>query len=382
MTTMIERITKAKAGTTARVQPDWFILTENNGFEILAAMENRKIAFPEKVIMIFDRDVPASTFESAELQKQLAKFAKKHAIYFSNSAGIAYNVLMEKFLSPGEIVVSTGSHCSIVGAEQAWGVQLDVQAFTDSLETGYLDRKVPETVQISLENALINAEIKDLTLTLLKEVGEKGFEDKAVEFYGFGLTKAQQTVLCSMAGQAGAAGVFYCKQEEAESPILSYDLSKIKPMVANSGSLFNIEHLKSVEGKEIHAAFIGSCTGGSIEDLRIAAEILKDQQVHLHVRLNICPQTASTYIQAMKEGLIDIFIDSGAQILTPSCGSCQRSTVGGVGRGEVMLTTGAYNYKGCSGVKDSEVYMASVAAVAKSAITGKITVQEMGVKHG
>lgn len=350
----------------------------------MTAMENKEIAFPEKVFIFFDRDVPASTFEMAELQNQLARFAQKHKIRFSNAAGIAYNVLLERYLSPGEIVLSTGSHVSIAGAKEAWGLYLDVSGFADALEKGYIDVHVPDTIKISLENTLEKeAEIKDFTLKLLKDFGENGLDNMSIEFYGSGLTEAQRTVLCSMAGQTGAAAVFYSSQDQADAPARTYDLSKIRPMVAHSGNLFDIDLLTSVEGKPINAAFIGSCTGGTIEDLRIAADILKDEQVHLHVRLNICPQTAETYIQTMKEGLIDIFIDCGAQILTPSCGSCQRSTVGGISRGEVMLTTGAYNYRGCCGPKDSEVYMASVAAVAQSAITGKITcVSEKEVHNG
>jgi 3-isopropylmalate/(R)-2-methylmalate dehydratase large subunit len=374
MATMIETITKAKAGGIARVIPDWFIITENNGEAIVNAMEDRKIANSEKVLIIFDRDVPASTIKSAEIQKKLARFAEKHNIHFSNSAGIAYNVLMEKYLSRGEIVVSTGSHCSIVGAEEAWGIYADLEHFTDALEQGYIDVNVPETIHILLKNTLPNGvEVKDLALTLLKDVGESGFKDRSIEFYGDGLTRAQKIVLCSMAGQTGANAVFFRSAEIGSLPALTYDLAEIKSKVAKPGSVFNVEMLKSVEGRPINAGFIGSCTGGSIEDLRIAAEILKGKQVNLRVRLNICPQTVETYIQAMQEGLIKIFIDSGAQILTPGCGSCQRNTVGGVGPREVMLTTGAYNYRGCCGVEDSEVYMSAVSTVALSAISGKIT---------
>ena len=374
MPTMIETITKAKEGDMARVIPDWFIITENNGEAIMSAMENRKIAYSEKVLINLDRDVPASTVKSAEIQKKLAHFAEKHNIRFSNAAGIAYNVLIENYLSRGEIVVSTGSHCSIVGAEEAWGIYTNVEHFAEALERGYIDVKVPETIRILLKNTLPNGvEVKDLALTLLKDVGESGFKDRSIEFYGDGLTRAQKTALCSMAGQTGADAVFYCSAELGSAPTLIYDLAEIQSKVARPGSVFDVEMLKSVEGKPIHAGFIGSCTGGSLEDLRMAAEILKGKQVHLRVRLNICPQTVETYIQAMQEGLIQIFIDSGAQILTPGCGSCQRNTVGGVGPREVMLTTGAYNYKGCCGVEDSEVYMSSVSAVALSAIEGKIT---------
>jgi 3-isopropylmalate/(R)-2-methylmalate dehydratase large subunit len=374
MPTMIETITKEKAGGIARVFLDWFIITENNGEAIVNAMKDRKIAFSEKVLINFDRDVPASTIKSAEIQKKIARFAEKHNIRFSNAAGIAYNVLMEKYLSRGEIVISTGSHCSIVGSEEAWGINVDVEQFTDALERGYIDVKVPETIQIFLKNTLPQGiEVKDLALTLLKDVGESGFKDRSIEFYGDGLTWAQKTVLCSMAGQTGATAVFYCSKEIGSTPVLTYDLAEIQSKVAWPGSVFNVGVLRSFEGKLINAGFIGSCTGGSIEDLRIAAEILKGKQVNLRVRLNICPQTVDTYIQAMQEGLIQTFIDSGAQILTPGCGSCQRNTVGGVGPREVLLTTGAYNYKGCCGVEDSEVYMSSVSTVALSAIAGKIT---------
>ncbi|MCG7335050.1 aconitase family protein [Sporosarcina sp. ACRSM] len=375
MSILIETITKAKTGDFTRVIPDWFIITENNGEAIIKAMENRNMANAEKVLIMFDRDVPASTIESAEIQKKLACFAAKHRTHFANAEGVAYNVLIEKYLSPGEIVLSTGSHCSIVGADEAWGIQADVGQFVDALEQGYIDVKVPETVQIELTNTLSDGvEVKDLALTLLKDSGESGFEDKSIEFYGDGLTQAEKTVLCSMAGQTGASAVFYRSEQTASSPAAyTYDLATIETKVAKPGSIFNVDGLKSVEGQPINAGFIGSCTGGSIEDLRVAAKILEGKQVHLRVRLNVCPQTAETYMQAMQEGLIDIFIDGGAQILTPGCGSCQRNTVGGVGPGEVMLTTGAYNYTGCCGVEDSEVYMSSVSTVVLSAIEGKIT---------
>jgi 3-isopropylmalate/(R)-2-methylmalate dehydratase large subunit len=176
-----------------------------------------------------------------------------------------------------------------------------------------------------------------------------------------------------MASQTGAVSAFVNEEPSGKyANAIEYDVSSTRPIVTLPGSLYQSKKVEELKGVAINAAFIGGCMGGRIEDVRIAADILKGKRIKLGVRLMVGFASNAVYLQAAEEGLIDIFMDSGAQVTNPGCGSCQTTSIGVVGDGEVLITTGSHNHPGCAGTEDSSVYIASAATVATAALNGYI----------
>jgi 3-isopropylmalate/(R)-2-methylmalate dehydratase large subunit len=263
------------------------------------------------------------------------------------------------------------------------GLNVNVSTMANLLMTGQYEVKVPQTVLVELKGKLPEGvSAIDLFITFLGKTVDNNFEGRAIEFTGEGLaslSSQEKTVLCSMATRTGAFTAFVNENPEGlYAQTLSFDLGKVVPVAALPSQLytykplFNYKSVKELNEVELDAGFIGGYTGGHIEDLRLAAKAMEGNKIALGFRLNISPVTSSVYLQAMEEGLIDIFIDFGAQILPPSDRNVILQGAGVIGKGEKMITTGSYNYPGCLGVADSQIYIASTASVVASAISKKI----------
>jgi 3-isopropylmalate/(R)-2-methylmalate dehydratase large subunit len=374
----VEKILNRPAGEFVKIVPDWCLINDGSGHRSIDLLdESRGIANPDKVIVVLDHDIPAGSFESAANQKKLIGFSRSNNLEFIQSAGIGYQILLERYVKPGNIVVSCGTHSSYLGAEGVLGLNLGIEDMAELLMEGYLSMKVPESANIRLQGELsAGVSAIDFILKLLSDVGESGFKGLAVEFTGEAvrlLSLNDRIVLCSMISRAGAVSACV-KSEQSGTYALTceYDLNTIQPTVALPGSLYESKPLKELKGVGINAAFIGGCMGSRIEDIRAAAAILRGKRVKLGVRLLVGFASNSVYLQSVEEGLIDIFLESGAQVTNPGCASCQTTSIGVVGDGEVLLTTGSYNYPGCSGTMDSKVYIASGTVVSNAALTGCI----------
>ncbi|MDE6951267.1 MAG: 3-isopropylmalate dehydratase large subunit, partial [Lachnospiraceae bacterium] len=301
-------------------------------------------------------------------------------------------------VSPGQFVMGADSHTCSYGAVGAFGTGIGCTDFLYAMVTGKSWVLVPETIRFNLTGKFREGVYaRDLILTIIGDIGANGCNYKIMEFAGEGargLSINDRFVLCNLAVEAGAkTGIVepdekvaeYMKERgrtyddlfvsDADASFLevyNYDLSKIEPVVAKPHFVDNVEPLSQIGEVKIDEAFLGSCNNGRIDELRVAASILKGRKVHPDVRFLIAPASNSVYLQAVEEGLVDIFLESGAMMMNPNCSVCWGSCQGVIGEGEVLISTGTRNFKGRAGHKDSNVYLASAATVTASAVAGKI----------
>ncbi len=362
----------------------------------------RQVFDKKRVGLIPDHFAPNKDIKSAEQCKLLKEFAQEYEIehYFEiGKMGIEHALLPEKGLVlPGEVIVGADSHTDTSGALGAFAIGVGSTDFAAVIALGEIWLKVPPTIKF-IYSGKLNKWVsgKDLILYTISKIGVDGANYKVMEFSGEvikGLSMDNRFTICNMAIEAGAkTGIIepdeitlkYLKGR-AKRPyqiyksdidahyekIIEIDVSKIEPQVAFPHLPENAKPISKAKGIKIDQSIIGSCTNGRIEDLRIAAEILKGKQVHLEVRLIIIPATQDVYLQALREGLIDIFISSGAAVSTPTCGPCLGGYMGILAKGERAISTTNRNFVGRMGHPESEVYLASPALAAASAILGRI----------
>lgn len=356
-----------------------------------------------KVVIILDHFVPAPTVKSAENLKLTKEFAKKHKIksyYEIGRAGICHQIMPEKgHVKPGQVIVGPDSHITTYGAFGAYATGLGVTDTAIAIGIGRLWFKVPNSIKVSINgkpDPAISA--KDISLFLLKEFNSNQVLNKAIEFEGEIINKmsiSDRMCLCNMAAEMGAENCIvnpdsltleYLKERvDSEFMIFSadpdanyeyeyeFDISNLEPLVACPPTPSNVKSVKEVMDIRIDQAFIGSCSNGRIEDLRIAAKILKDEKVHPDVRLIITPASQEVYLQAIREGIVEIFIKAGGIITPPACGACFGGHLGLLAPKEVCISTSNRNFIGRMGSPEALIYLASPATVATSAIEGKIS---------
>lgn len=379
--TMAEKILGGSAGQFVVVKPDYLVINDGIGHKAVGLVEKAKgIANKDKIIIVIDHDVPAGDSKGAAIFQQLVSFSKEYDIKFIQARGISYQVVLDSYVKPGQVVASCGTHNSVYGAVGALGLNVQVSTMGTLLMNGEYEVKVPETVAVELKGKLATGVSPiDLFITFLGNTVDNNLEGKAIEFTGEGLQNLslhEKTVLCSMATRTGAFTAFVNENPEgAYTQTISFDLGSVEPVAAmptesdNSKSKFEHKTIKELNSIELDAGFIGGYTGGYIEDLRLAAKAMEGKRIALGFRLNISPVSSKVYLQAMEEGLLEIFIDFGAQILPPSDRNVILQGAGVIGSGEKMITTGSYNYAGCLGTTDSEIYIASTASVVAAAIS-------------
>jgi 3-isopropylmalate/(R)-2-methylmalate dehydratase large subunit len=358
---------------------------------------------PNTVWVSEDHFVPASDRISAENISELSNWTKKYGIkrhfrYGLGQYGICHTLSHEEaIVLPGEVYVGGDSHTNTTGALGAFAAGLGHTDIAYILLTGQIWFKIPETILFRLEGEKPDYIMaKDIILKIIADIGTDGANYKAMQFSGDVLKQIsmeERITLTNMTTEAGAKnGIIepdettydYLRQRTSSeySPIkgdtdaefsekFSYEVNKLEPIVAKPFSPGNISEARELENVEIDKAYIGSCTGAKLDDLRLAAKFLKGKKVK--VRTEVLPAAQSIYLKAIREGLVDIFVEAGAVVGPPTCGACCGAHMGVLAKDEVCISTTNRNFPGRMGHVTSKTYLASPIVVATSAIVGKIT---------
>lgn len=373
MSTFVETMLGGPAGSIVTVEPDYIVI--NDGVSHAAVDEISTVVVPEKVMVIYDHDVPTGSPEAANILRKNLNFTKTHGCKYIQAKGVGYEYMLDEVVKPGQIVIGGGSHGSIFGAKGVLGINVSIPELARVAETGRYSIIVPETVCIRVEGSLLGGvSIMDAALAFLNR--QDGVKGKAIEFYAPSLDEHQQAVLCSMACTTGAYTASIAKEEPTEAEVLP--LGEVKPMIImpcasrEKQGEATICEKSQIAGTVFQAGQIGGYTGGTIEELRKAAALIEGKQLALGFRLSICPATSRDYIQAMEEGIITRFIDYGAQISAAGDHSVVAQGAGAMGPKEKLITTGLYTFAGVMGCADAEIYVASVECVIAASTTKQI----------
>jgi 3-isopropylmalate/(R)-2-methylmalate dehydratase large subunit len=366
-------------------------------------IDTSKLHDPSKVWVAEDHFVPTAEKISAENIVKLSEFTKKYGIkkhfkYGMGQYGICHTLSHEEALvSPGEVYVGGDSHTNTTGALGAFACGLGHTDVAYVLLNGEIWFKIPETFYFNLNGKLPeHVMAKDFILKIIGDIGTDGGAYNTMQFGGSGIDQMSmesRLTLTNMTTEAGAKNgiieadektIDYLQQrggtnlsqiksdDNAEySKIFEYDASEIEPIVAKPFSPENITAVRDVSSIELDKVYIGSCTGAKYEDLLAAAKILKGKQVK--IRTEVLPAAISIYKKAMKNGLLQIFIDAGAMVGPPTCGACCGAHMGVLAKDEICISTTNRNFPGRMGHIESQTYLASPLVAAASAVTGKIT---------
>lgn len=362
----------------------------------------KKVWDPERIVILLDHYTPPPTVAGAELHKTIREFVEEQGIkhFYDVREGICHQVLPEKgHVRPGELIVGTDSHTTTYGAFGAAGTGIGFTEMAVVWATGELWFMVPETIKFIISGKMPRRVMsKDVILYIAGKYGTEVAQYKSIEFTGPAVDEmsiASRMTLSNMSLEIGAKFAFVppdektidyvkARTEKSFTPIRSdpeatyektYDVevSALEPQVACPHSVDNVKPVTQVEGIKINQAFLGSCTNGRFEDLSIAAEIMKGEKVHSNVRMIVIPASKEVYKKALRAGLIDIFLDAGALVSFPACGPCFGNHLGLLAAGEKCISSANRNFKGRMGSADAEIYLASPATVAASAVKGEIT---------
>jgi 3-isopropylmalate/(R)-2-methylmalate dehydratase large subunit len=362
-----------------------------------------KVWDKDRVVVILDHVIPASSITVAGLHKLLREFVAEQAIenfYDIGHGGVCHQVMPEKgHVRPGELILGADSHTCTYGAFGALATGIGSTEMAAVFATGTLWFKVPEVIKVEVSGRLPRlVTAKDLTLHIIGRIGADGAIYNGVEFCGStirNLSVDGRMVLCNMAVEMGAkTGIIAPDETTIEyvqsrttkrfNPVkgdpdatyqreISLDVTTLEPQVACPSSVDNVKPVSEIGQVEVDQAFLGSCTNGRLEDLQLAAEILKGKKVSKNVRLLVAPASQEIYAKALTEGLTETFIEAGAVMCNPTCGPCLGGHLGVLAPGEVCVSTSNRNFVGRMGSPKSHVYLASPATVAASAVTGHIT---------
>lgn len=371
----------------------------------------KKVFDPEKIVLVPDHFTPNKDIKSAQQSKSLRDFAEKHNLkyYFEiGRMGIEHALLPEKgIVAPGDLVIGADSHTCTYGALGAFSTGVGSTDLAACFATGKVWLKVPESIKFIFHGTVKNwTSGKDLILYTIGKIGVDGALYKAMEFTGEAITHLSMDdrfSICNMAIEAGAKSgiiapdkitedymrgrgekhsVMYQSDSDCNyTKTYEFNADEIPPQVALPSLPENTRAVESVAGIKIDQIVVGSCTNGRISDLRIAAQILRGKKTHPSIRLIIIPATQDIYKQALKEGLIETFIEAEAVVSTPTCGPCLGGHMGILAEGERALSTTNRNFVGRMGHPKSEIYLCSPAVAAASAITGVITPPDGVVKN-
>ena len=384
-------------------------LMSNDGTTHLTIdMYNTKLKHPHiadvsKLVWIVDHNVPSDSPKTAASQKKMRDFAKEHGITFYEGQGVCHQIMMENHVCPGELIFGADSHTCAYGALGAFGTGVGCTDYLYAMVTGKSWVLVPETLRFNLTGKLPEGVYaRDLILTIIGKIGANGANYKAMEFAGEGLktlTMSDRIAICNLCVEAGAKtalmevddialdylhehgrepkACFVSDEDAVFAATYDIDLSTITPIVAKPHFVDNVCPAREAAGIKIDEAFLGSCNNGRIEDLRVVAALLKGRKVHPLVRFLVVPASQAVYKEALKEGLLQIFMESGAIVMNPNCSVCWGSCQGVIGERETLISTGTRNFKGRAGHRDSFVYLASAATVTASAIKGEIATADM-----
>jgi 3-isopropylmalate/(R)-2-methylmalate dehydratase large subunit len=397
------KVPKVMPGEIVTITPD-VVMTLDADAEIMYRFQQlglKKVWGPERIVCSLDHYAPASTLRTANIHKRLRDFARDQGItkFFDVGEGLAHELMIAKgHVLPGEFVVGTDSHTPSYGSIGAFSVGVGASDMLSIWATGELWFKVPESVKIVFHGKMPKGVYaKDLILEVIGHFTAKGCTYMCVEFMGETLKElniAERIVLANLSVEMGVKAAyvqvdevtraFVDRHDRDYDPItpdsdasymasLTLDVKALTPRVACPHSVDNVKPLSELVGKQIHQAFIGTCTSGRLEELEIAAKILKGRRIPAGVRLLIAAASRDILSQTMKLGYIQDLVDAGATLIPPGCGPCMGAHEGLIGDGERCISTANRNFMGRMGSQDAEIYLGSAATVAASARTGVLT---------
>ena len=361
-----------------------------------------KVRDPERLAFVFDHYAPCPTINAAQNHKEMRQFAQEQKLkyHFDINAGVCHQVMPEAGLVyPGMVLVATDSHTTTHGAFGALGTGVGATDMATIMLTGELWMRVPEIIEVRIEGQPRPGVLpKDVILYVLGRMKADGAVYKAIDFTGSyveRLNVAGRMVLCNMAVEMGAKTAYMQPNEDvlnyararAVRPFevqytdegfeyaqrCQFDISGLTPQVSVPSSVDNVRPISEVTGVKIDQAFIGTCTGGRIEDIRVAAEILCGKKIAQGVRLIVIPASSEVMRLALEKGYLQALMDAGATISTPGCGPCLGAHEGVLAAGEVCVTSSNRNFPGRMGDRRADLYLASPITVALSAWKGCMT---------
>jgi|FLOH01.1.fsa_nt_gi 3-isopropylmalate/(R)-2-methylmalate dehydratase large subunit len=413
--TFVEKIFDASAGSIVFKKPD-IILTHDNTasiFQTFKKMGGLKVKSPEQLLIVLDHNAPPTTAKLANQYQAIRNIVKEQGItkFHDAGKGICHQIMADYAL-PGMVIVGSDSHTCTAGAFNAFAAGIDRTEAAGLWHQGETWFRVPETIKITF-NGKLNKGVyaKDISLWIIGMIGSSGADYMSIEYHGDGvrtLTIDQRMTLANLASEMGAKNAVFPFDDVLKEWLdrdgsnlwnvdkddrgvwadeganyareIEINLNDIFPLVAAPHHVDNVKAVAEVTGTVLHEALVGTCTNGRLEDLQIVAEILKGNKLPDGFQMVIVPASQKIYIQAMKEGLIEIFLDAGANVLASSCGPCLGTGQGIPADGYNVISTANRNFKGRMGNKESFVYLASPATVAYSALAGEIVDPRGGAK--
>ena len=396
--TFVEKIFDAPKGSIVFKKPD-IVLTHDNTASIAKTFEKmngHNVADPDQLLIVLDHNAPPTTSALANNYQKIRDFVKDQGItkFHDVGQGICHQIMAD-YARPQNIIVGSDSHTCTAGAFNAFAAGIDRTEAAGIWRQGETWFRVPETIKISLHGKMPEGVYaKDLSLWIIGMIGSSGADYKAIEYHGDGvksLSVADRMTIANLASEMGAKNAVFPTDEKLEEYYgrkidglwadedaeyireIHINLDELFPVVAVPHNVDNVKSLSDVKGTKIHQALVGTCTNGRIEDMREAASVLKGKQLPPDMQMLVIPASKKVSKQMLKEGLTEIFMDAGANVLATSCGPCLGTGQGIPADGYNVISTANRNFKGRMGNKESSIYLASPAAVAMSALNGQIT---------
>jgi len=402
--TFVEKIFGADAGSIVFAQPDIILSHDNTAsiMKIFNKMGGERLADPDRLLITLDHNAPPTSSKLANDYQQIREFVSSQRVsrFHDVGDGICHQ-LMAAYARPGMIIVGSDSHTCTAGAFNAFAAGIDRTETAGLWKNGETWFRVPDSIKITLSGKLPEGVYaKDIALYIMGMIGSSGADYLSVEYHGDGirsLTIEDRMTLANLASEMGAKNAVFPPDEvlnmflhHKHSGIwadieanykkqLEINLNELFPVIACPHHVDNISSVDEVAGEKIEQALIGTCTNGRIEDLRVAAEILRDKKIFPGLQLLVTPASKEIYLQAIDEGIIEIFLQAGANILSPSCGPCLGTGQGIPADGYRVISTANRNFLGRMGNKNASIYLASPATVAHSALKGEITSPLSGI---
>ncbi len=397
--TFAEKIFGAPTGSIVFKKPDIILSHDNTAsiFNTFRKMGGEKVKYPEQLLIVLDHNAPPTSAKLANQYESIRKIVHAQEItkFHDAGKGICHQIMAD-YAKPGMVIVGSDSHTCTAGAFNAFAAGIDRTEAAGLWRQGETWFRVPESIKITLKGKLNKGVYaKDLSLWIIGMIGSSGADYMSIEYHGEGvktLTVDQRMTLTNLASEMGAKNAVFPYDEVLKSWLgdtfsgegvwadkdakyakeIEINLSELFPLVAAPHHVDNVKALSEVAGTKLNEALVGTCTNGRLEDLREAAAVLKGKKLPEDFQMVIVPASQKIYRQAMKEGLIEIFLDAGANVLSASCGPCLGTGQGIPADGYNVISTANRNFKGRMGNKESFIYLASPATVAHSALAGKI----------
>jgi len=357
-------------GSRVTLSPDWFVLTDGTD-PVPAPLQGRAVKDSSRVKVFIDHETPCGTEVHAAVQKTLIQFARETGCELFNGYGTSYAIMLRRFVKEGDVVAVSGEFGSIYGMSNAVAIKLSPEEMAEALVSGTITVTVPLVQHLQLTGSLkAPACGKDAALRLLPQLTPG--TALAVSGEGFAsLPAPEQTAFLQLLGAAGISCT--CLESNCIAPDLSLELSEVVPMVAGPDSPLSAVPVTELAGKKVTAVFVGGCSAGRIEDIRLIAAMVKGRRVNRYVRTMVAFADTETYIQAANEGLIATLMDAGILVMNQGCSACYARSQGLVDGSDTVLSAGSRICPNCYGEGNAPTYLCSAATAISGALNGAIT---------